>query len=68
MELHEITKVLLDDHGYSQKRLADAIKATGVRCSQPTIWRILNVPGFDPVYSVGEAIKRIYAEKQDVAA
>jgi len=49
--------------GYSQQRLADEVKRRGVACSQPTIWRVINLPDFDPSYRVGKAIADIYTDE-----
>lgn len=59
MNLKTMTQQLLE-HGYSQASLARAVSNTGVSCSQPTIWRILN--DTDPSYSVGEAIRKLHIE------
>ena len=44
--------------GYTQAGIADAIRALGVNCSQPTVSRILR--GADPKYALGQAIRHIY--------
>lgn len=61
MKLKEMTQLLLDEHEFTQGSLADAVKSRGVKCSQPTIGRILK--GTDPSYSIGDAIREIYCEK-----
>lgn len=58
-----MTKALIEEGDFSQQRLANELKARGIRCSQPMIWRILNVPDFDPIYSVGDAIKQLHEER-----
>lgn len=55
-----MTKKLLDECGYSQKSLAQELNLRGVKCTQPTIGRILK--DTDPSYTVGNAIREIYLE------
>lgn len=58
MTPHQMTKKLIDS-GISQSELARRIKATGVECSQATIWRLLNTDNI-PSWNLGCAIEHIY--------
>jgi len=62
-----MTKALIEKGGFTQKRLADEIRSRGIRCSQPTIWRIIN-EDLDPIYSVGDAIRQLHQERLEKAA
>lgn len=53
----------LRDSGMSDSEIARQITAEGIEVTQPTIWRIRNGRIKRTGYELGDALKRLYAER-----
>jgi hypothetical protein len=66
MKLKHIAKNLISDHGFTQGSLARELTERGAKCSQTTVWRILQ--GHETTDTVGNAIRVLHAEKAESTA
>ncbi len=59
MNVQHMTRKIIEQ-GYSQERMAEALKAYGLDTNQSMVSRVLR--GSRPSYNVGKAIERMYLD------